>query len=129
LCVCLQKDLGFSLAARFALYTGEDSTCSKLCQKILSSTRGEPPSTPFELEAFSCECWNIYAKAHSALLRGSTREIRELIRRIEDLVKGRLEQAELDLLMVLVKCKLALKQTTDAINTLNSVSKDSVGYF
>ena len=103
------------------MFTQDTSLSSKLTSKILSATRGDPPSTPFELEAFSCECWASFDNARSRLLNGSSKEIRELMKRIDELVKGRYESAEIDLLMLFVKCKLSLKQIPEATNILNQV--------
>ena len=110
------------LAARFALFTGDLSLASRLSKKILLATRGGLPSTPFELEASCVEQWAASIEAHSSIVvDGTTADLRKQIQVIEGLVKGRMDQVDVDLLMLLARCKQTLRIPSDALNVYNQV--------
>lgn len=110
------------LAARFALFTGDLALATRLSQKMLMATRGGLPSTPFELEASSVEQWAVSIDAQTALeIDGSTADLRRQIQCIESLVKGRMDQVDVDMLMLLGRCKQCVKLTNDALNIYNQV--------
>lgn len=97
---------------------------------MLVATRGGQPSTPFELEASCVEHWaNFNLGMMSLRQNGSTKEIREEMKRVEDIVKGRSEQAELDMLLLWAKCKQSLKSFGEAGNIYNQVSGMLIDFF
>lgn len=111
-----------ALAARFALFSGDLTLAGRLAKKLLASTRGEPPSTPFELEASCIDHWVNYESSLISLkVSGSTRDIREEVKALEGQMKGRLDNAELDMLLLWIKAKQTLKLTAEALNILNQV--------
>lgn len=53
---------------------------------------------------------------------GSSSELRRQVQTIEGLIRGRMDQAEIDLLMLLARCKQCLKLTQDSLNIYNQVN-------
>jgi hypothetical protein len=117
------KDAGFGLAARFALFTGDLQYALRLARDMLNkSARGGPPSTPFEWEAACIERWASAMNAIDKLRSGgSASDLRTEIQTIETLLRSQSGDKEVDLLMLLAKCKKAIKHTQDALNVYNQV--------
>ena len=115
------------LAARFALFTGDYESASRIAQKLLESCRSEGPSTPFELEALCIDQWVTVIDAQSKFCevqstgnRAIESEIRKKLLQIDNTYNTRSEP-EIDSLMMRVRGKQAVKQNGDALNILNQV--------
>ncbi len=109
------KEAGLVLAARFSLFTGDLDTAGNIAQRLLQACRGNP-STPFELEAQTIDCWAAVQEAQSQIQEAyqsnggrdnilpierilSTTIYRKL-QAIDDLVRGRGDQFDVDMLML-----------------------------
>ena len=115
------------LAARFALFTGDYESASRIAQKLLESCHSEGPSTPFELEALCIDQWVTVIDAQSKFCevqstgnRAVESEIRKKLLQIDNTYNTRSEP-EIDSLMMRVRGKQAVKQNGDALNILNQV--------
>ena len=112
------KEPGLILSARFSLYTGDLETASAISQRLLQQCRGNP-STPVELEAQTIDCWVAvqeatqqiaeYNKSQSLSGEGNggldverilSTSTQRKIQAIDDLVRGRGDQFDIDVSQV-----------------------------
>ncbi len=107
------KEAGLVLSARFSLFTGDLDTASAIAQRILQNCRGNP-STPFELEAQAIDCWTAVQDAQTQIEEaGRTLHPKEVtidrllsttvyrkLQAIDDLIRGRGDQFDVDMLML-----------------------------
>jgi hypothetical protein len=100
------------------LYTGDLPLASRLAQKLLVGNKGGIPSSTFEIEASCVDLWSSYVSAQTM---SDMSELQQLSKGIERTYKGQMDQADIDMLMLWAKCKLALKQTAETLNIYNQV--------
>ena len=108
------KEAGLVLAARFSLFTGDLDTASAIAQRLLQSCRGNP-STPFELEAQTIDCWTAVQEAQTQVAEASRTQqghervpferllsttVFRKLQAVDDLLRGRAEQFDVDMLML-----------------------------
>ncbi len=124
------KEAGLILAARFSLFTGDMDTASAISQRLLLACRGNP-STPFELEAQIIDCWTAVQEAQTQIAEAlatpesvnNTQNLEKLlstttqrkIQAIDDLVRGRPDQFDVDMLMLHATTLCLLRAPSDDI--------------
>ncbi len=144
--LCLQKEAGFVLAARFALFTGDYRLASTLAEKLNASKSGnrsgasmaQMPSTAFEVEGFVIDKWCELMDIEGTLNSYEEPLNTDLRKRLQGIDSAFAEMAstptaaevmEPDALMLWSRCKqlLGLDQSTKqsaayVVNVLNQVS-------
>lgn len=125
----VMKEPGMVLAARFALHVNNLSLASKLCEKILGrrdrlsdqydtgNRQFTDRSSAFETEAICIEQWIALEKYQ----RESDAQARSDIQSLDSMLRGKTEQADIDLLMVWACSKILIGQTVDTLNILNQI--------
>jgi tetratricopeptide (TPR) repeat protein len=111
------------LAARFALYTNELSTARNIAQKILGSNAANPSSV-FEQDAQAVSYWcdiQEYASRYEDVSSAYTQSLKKRLVSLDAVVRNRLDQCDVDLLMAYVKAKQLLESHADSLNILNQV--------
>jgi hypothetical protein len=145
-----QKEAGFVLAARFALFTGDYRLASTLAEKLRDPRGGnrsgtsavnQIPSTAFEVEGFVIDKWcevmdiestlNSYEESLSADLRKRLQAIDSLLADMASSAAGQ-EVMEPDSLMLWCRTKQLLgldsstkQSTTYVVNVLNQVGRQT----
>lgn len=112
--VCLQKDAGFVLAARFCLYSGDYQTAIRLSQRLMP--RSGNPSTPHEIDGVAVEQW-----ANMAMMEASGDIDWKYIQNIDQVVRGLGDVADVDLLMLQARSRYVLRKKKDTMNVFNKV--------
>lgn len=117
------------LAARFSLFVGDYDQAKSLCQSILSGC-GNNPSTNFEWEAYTIDMWCAVKEfCYDPWTSNPLTPVEELSDYVrmkigssfDSLVNGKIEQMDVDLLVLYALCKKVLGVSTDALNILNQV--------
>lgn len=129
-----QKEAGMILAARFLQFSGDISGASRICQRMLGSSRSSGPANPttaFEVEAMCIDNWCMLAEIDTASrVNGGQIELsseqRKQLQNIDSMARGRGNSAtdytnEIDFLMLWVKTKQILNNPMEALNALNQV--------
>lgn len=115
------KDAGMVLAARFTFAVGNFVESLRIIGIVLKNCSGSSwgtPSTPHELEAVCIDNWIAIELLNHDNLDYSSRDKLELL---DDTIKGRVEQIDVDMLMCWAISKLQFKQTAEALNIYNQI--------
>jgi hypothetical protein len=117
-----QKEPGNVLAARFSLYVKDYDEAKRIAGKIYTSPSF--PSSVFEHDALGVEYWCAlyeYKERINDVSSAYTQSLKKKLVGLDNLLKNKYDQAEVDTLMVLVKSKQLLEAHPDALNILNQV--------
>lgn len=121
----VSKESGFVLAARFSLYTNDYSGAARLVQKLYNSSSNDLPTSVFEHEGMTIDYWCTLHEYNSRKQEVTTSaHIASLKKRLvglDNLFKGKLDQIDVDMMMLYVKSKLVLESNNDALNILNQM--------